>query len=89
MSSIAYEDTLKKEVIYEYGTAISAAFYRHAKESNLDSENKKHPVFIAKHEAWTLADRVYGATNGQIDEIKEKLDALKTYLLEVNPNAAI
>lgn len=89
MSSIVYEDTLQKEVCVEYGAAISGAFYRYANENGIDLDDKANPISSAKSEASILTRKLYGATNGQVQEIKDKLDNLKAYLFTVNPNAVI
>jgi|GEM_PF-3003847 len=89
MSSIIYEETLEKEVCVEYGAAIGGAFYRYANENDLDFDDKNNPIIKAENEAGILTQELYGASNGRVREIKERLDSLKKYLFEVNPYAVI
>jgi hypothetical protein len=84
-----YKRTLKIEVLHEYGAAISAAFYRYANENNISLDDRNNPIASAEHEAFILADKLYGATLEQIAEIEKRLDELKAYLFGVYPAAVI
>ncbi|MDR2546107.1 MAG: hypothetical protein LBC96_01175 [Lachnospiraceae bacterium] len=89
MDGDVYKETLKTEVLHEYGTAISAAFYRYANENNIDLDDKNNPIASAEHEAFILADKLYGATAEQVAEFEKRLDEIKAYLYEVIPDAVI
>ena len=89
MNALDYEDTLRKEVVYEYGSAIGGAFFRYARENNIKLNDLSNPVSTAHRKVLLLADKLYTATKEEIVEIKESLDELKQYLFEVNPCAVV
>ena len=84
-----YETTFKIDIYHSFGAGISAAFYRYARENNIDFDDANNPIIKAKSEALRLAHALYGSSSEQVAEIKLRLDELKGYLYEVNPNAVI
>ena len=84
-----YETTFQIEILKEYGASISAAFSRFADEASLDYNDDSNPIIQAEREAAFISRKLIGSSNEQIAGIKNRLNELKEFLFEVNPNAVI